>query len=277
MKSILIIGNGKWGNKVLAFIIKNKLFDLIYVKSREKNFLFKNKIKTEIKYLPDLNTISVVHICTPLSTHYRYVKKFLGHDNLIIEKPFLKNLNQFSKIKKKFNILGTPRVVVNYIDLYNPIINLIKKKFKNNFSKIVFEYSNPKSFFEKKYLCTEDWLEHPLSLILLLFRKFTKFEIITKDFVYKKKNFLEKIKIQYLFKKKRAIIEINLKNRKKRGIYLFKENKLIFFADLKSYKTKNDSLFYLYNSLLSKNKLFYQSLDFYKKILVQRINILNSL
>ena len=237
MKSILIIGDGKWGNKVLAFIIKNKLFDLIYVKSRKKTFLFKKKNKTEIKYLPNLNTISVVHICTPLSTHYRYVKKFLGHDNLIIEKPFLKNLKQFSKIKKKINILGTPRVVVNYIDLYNPVINLIKKKFKNNFSKIVFEYSNPKSFFEKKYLCTEDWLEHPLSLILLLFRKFTKFEIITKDFVYKKKNFLEKIKIQYLFKKKRAIIEINLKNRKKRGIYLFKENKLIFFADLKSYKT----------------------------------------
>lgn len=277
MKSILIIGDGKWGNKVLAFIIKNKLFDLIYVKSRKKTFLFKKKIKTEIKYLPNLNTISVVHICTPLSTHYRYVKKFLGHDNLIIEKPFLKNLKQFSKIEKKINILGTPRVVVNYIDLYNPIINLIKKKFKNNFSKIVFEYSNPESFFEKKYLCTEDWLEHPLSLILLLFKKFTKFQIITKDFVYKKKNFLEKIKIQYLFNKKKAIIEINLKNKKKRGIYLFKDNKLIFFADLKNYKTKNDSLFYLYNSLLSKNKLFYQSLDFYKKVLVQRINILNSL
>ena len=93
----------------------------------------------------------------------------------------------------------------------------------------------------------------------------------------KKKNFLEKIKIQYLFNKKKAIIEINLKNKKKRGIYLFKDNKLIFFADLKNYKTKNDSLFYLYNSLLSKNKLFYQSLDFYKKVLVQRINILNSL
>jgi hypothetical protein len=279
MKSILLIGDGKWGNTVLAFIIKNKLFDLIYVKSRKKIFLFKKKIKTEIKNLPNINTISVVHICTPLSTHYRFVKKFLGHDNLIIEKPFLKNLRQFSKIKKKIDILGTPRVIVNYIDLYNPIINLIKKKLKNKFSKIVFEYSNPKSFFKKKYLCIEDWLEHPLSLILLLFKKFTKFKIITNDFVYKKKNFLEKIKIQYLFKKKTAIIEINLKNSKKRGVYLFKENKLIFFANLKSYKTKNknDSLFYLYNSLLSKNKLFYQSLDFYKKILAQRISILDSL
>ena len=120
-------------------------------------------------------------------------------------------------------------------------------------------------------------MEHPLSLILLLFKKFTKFKIIKKDFVYKKKKFLEKIKIQYLFKKKEAIIEINLKNSKKRGIYLFKKNKLIFFADLKSHNNKKDSLFYLYNSLLSKNKLFYQSFDFYKKILVQRINILNSL
>jgi hypothetical protein len=46
MKSILIVGNGKWGNKVLAFIIKNKIFDLIYVKTRKKIFFFKNKIKT---------------------------------------------------------------------------------------------------------------------------------------------------------------------------------------------------------------------------------------
>jgi len=157
------------------------------------------------------------------------------------------------------------------------LINVIKKKFKNKFSKIIFEYSNPKSFFLKKYLCTEDWLEHPLSLILFLFKKFTKFKIKTKMFVNKNNKFLEKIKIQYLFKKKKAVIEINLKKKNKRGIYLFKENKLIFFADLKKCKIKNNSLFYLYNSLLSKNKLFYQSLDFYKKILVQRINILNSL
>ena len=277
MKSILIVGNGKWGNKVLAFIIKNKIFDLIYVKTRKKIFLFKNKIKTEIKNLPNLNTINVVHVCSPLSTHYGYVKKFLGHDNLIIEKPFLKNLKQFLIIKKKINKIGKPKVVVNYIDLYNPLINVIKKKFKNKFSKIILEYSNPKSFFLKKYLCTEDWLEHPLSLILFLFKKFTKFKIKTKIFVNKNNKFLEKIKIQYLFKKKTAVIEINLKKKNKRGIYLFKENKLIFFADLKKFKIKNNSLFYLYNSLLSKNKLFYQSLDFYKKILVQRINILNSL
>ena len=62
MMSILIVGNGKWGNKVLAFIIKNKIFDLIYIKTRKKIFLFKNKIKTEIKNLPNLNTINVVHV-----------------------------------------------------------------------------------------------------------------------------------------------------------------------------------------------------------------------
>ena len=121
-------------------------------------------------------------------------------------------------------------------------------------------------------------MEHPLSLILFLFKKFTKFQIITNVIIYKKRKFLEKIKFHYLLKKKVAI-EINLKNKKKRRIYLFKENKLIFFADLNNYKIKNkkNSLFSLYNSLLSKKKPFYQSLDFYKKILVQRVNILNSL
>lgn len=277
MKSILIIGNGKWGKKVLAFIIKNKIFNLIYVKSRTQTFLVKNEIKKKIKNLPTLNKINVVHICTPLSTHFRFVKKFIGHHNLIVEKPFLKNLKQFSKINKKINILGKPRVVVNYIDLYNPLINLIKKKFKNKFNKIILEYSNPNFFYEKKYSCTEDWVEHPLSLILFLFRRFTKFKIIKKIFVYKNKKYLEKIKIQYLFQKKIAIIEINLKKNKKRGIYLFNKKKLIFFADLNNTKSKNNNLFFLYGSLLLKKKLFYQSLDFYKKILVQRSNILNSL
>jgi len=281
MKSILIVGNGKWANKILAFIIKNKIFDLIYIRTRKENFILKNKKKTKIKNLPHYKKIDTIHVCSPILTHYKYAKKLLGHKNLIIEKPFLKNLKQFLKIKKNINPSSKSRVVVNYIDLYNPLINIIKKKLNNKFTKIVFEYSNPKSYFKKKYLCTEDWLEHPLSLILFLFKKFTKFQIVKKVFICKNRKYLEKVKIQFLYKKKSVIIEINFKNSKKRRIYFFKKNKLISFVDFRNNKIEHkknfNSLFYLYKSLLLKKKPLYQSINFYKKILVQRINIVNSL
>ena len=129
----------------------------------------------------------------------------------------------FKKIKKKFKSLKNTRVVVNYIDLYSPLIKLIKKEYNKQFDKIIFEYSDPKNFFKKEYLCIEDWLEHPLSLILFLFKKFTKFKIVKKLLISKNDKYLEKVKIEYLYKKKIVIIEINLKFDKKRKSFGLKK------------------------------------------------------
>ena len=104
MKSFLIIGNGKWANKILNFIIKIKIFDLIYIKTRKENFIIKNKKKIKVKSLPNYKKIDVIHVCSPVQTHYQYIKKLLGHKNLIIEKPFLKNFQEFLKIKKIINL-----------------------------------------------------------------------------------------------------------------------------------------------------------------------------
>jgi hypothetical protein len=53
------------------------------------------------------------------------------------------------------------------------------------------------------------------------------------------------------------------------------------FINLRNTKMQNkidtNNLFYLYKSLSLKKKLRHQSLNFYEKILVQRINIINSL
>ena len=281
MKSILIIGNGKWANKILDFVAKSKIYNLIYIKARNESFIFQNNKKLKIKNLPDYKKINTIHVCSPIKSHYKYVKKFLGHKNLIIEKPFLKNFDQFQKIKKRSNLIKNTRVVVNYIDLYNPLIKIIKKECGKQFDKIIFEYSDPKTFFKKKYLCIEDWLEHPLSLILFLFKKFTKFKIVKKLLISKNNKYLEKVKIEFLYKKKIVIIEINLKFDKKRKIYFYKKEKLISSINLRNTKMKNNidknSLFYLYRSLSLKKKLRHQSLNFYEKILVQRINIVNSL
>jgi predicted dehydrogenase len=101
MRSILIIGNGKWANKILNFVEKSKIFNLIYIKTRNENFILKNKKKIKINNLPYYKKVDVIHVCSPIKTHYKYTKNLLGHKNLIIEKPFLNNFRQFQKIKKK--------------------------------------------------------------------------------------------------------------------------------------------------------------------------------
>lgn len=287
MKSILIIGYGKWANKILFFLKKKKLFNKIYIKTRNEIFILQNKNKKKIKVLPHYNNIDLIHVCSPLSTHFNYLKKFLNHRSLIIEKPFLRNLNEFSELKKITNKKKN-KIIVNYIDLYNPITDFLKKKIKYKFTKIIFEYSDPNFFFKKEYMCIEDWLEHPLSLTLFLFKKFGKFKVLKKISVKKENKFLEKVEIEFTYKKTLVVIRINLQNRKKRNIYFFKKKKLIFFADLRKNKIiknqKNiinkssvNSIELLYKSGFSTKRVFFQSLDFYKKVLRQRVNIMKSI
>ena len=287
MKSILIIGYGKWAKKILNVIKKSKLFDKIYITSRRNSFIFKNNFKRTIKILPRYNKIDILHVCSPITTHYKYLKKFLNHKCLIVEKPFLKSLNEMVKIHKNINKKNC-RVIVNYIDLYNPIVNILKNKLKNKYSTVIFEYSDPKVYFKKKYLCIEDWIEHPLSLILFLFKKFTKFRITKKIFIRKKNNFLEKVEIEFMYENILVVIRINLSKKKTRKIYFFQKKELKLSVDLKKNKivekkitifsnSKINSIVCLYKSGLSKKRTFYQSFNFYKKVLKERISILNSL
>ena len=131
-------------------------------------------------------------------------------------------------------------------------------------------------------------MEHPLSIILFLFKKFTKFKIINQTSLVKKKQYLEKIEIEYIFKKIKIIIRINLKNKKTRKIYFYNKEKLNFYADLKSNKiisnkkiiidkSSANSLLNVYHSLIYKKNNFFQSVIFYKKILKERISIIKDL
>ena len=287
MKSILIIGYGKWAKKILNVIKKSELFDKIYITSRKNLYFLKNNNIRTIKILPRYDKIDIIHVCSPITTHYKYLKKFLNHPGLIIEKPFLKNLNELAKInqnikKKEF------KTIVNYIDLYNPAVSILKNKLKSKFSKIIFEYSDPQSFFKKKYLCIEDWIEHPLSLMLFFFKRFARFRITKKITIKYKSNFLEKVEIEFMYRGILSIIRINLTNKKTRKIYVFQKKKLYLCVDLKKNKivenkistynkTKLNSILFLYKSALSKKRTSYQSFNFYKKILRQRISIISSL
>jgi hypothetical protein len=286
MKSILIIGYGKWARKILYFVQKNNLFNNIYIKKENQSYIVINNHLKKIKNFPEYKNIDLVHVCSPVSTHYKYLKIFVGHKNLIIEKPFLKNLNEFLLVQKM--LLNKRKPVVNYIDLYNPLMNMLQKKIKIKCSKIVLEYSNTSSLFKEKYLCAEDWLEHPLSVVLFLFKKFAKFNVLHKTFIKKKNKYLEKIEIEYMFQSIKIIIRININNKSSRKIYVYNSKDLKFSLNLKNNKiiskgkiivdkTNDDSLLNLYKATLTKKKKIFKSMLFYEKIIKERISIMKNL
>lgn len=284
MSSILIIGNGNWGKKVLSFNKKFKIFKKIYVKNSKNLFIIKKKSLQKLPRLQEPNKYDFVHICSPLSTHFDQTSFYSNQDNLIVEKPFLNNMKEFQYIKKKTNKRN--RVTVNYIDLYSHAITKIKKIINYKINKIEFHYSNWSNVYSNKYLCIEDWLEHPLSLILFLFKKFSKFKILNFEIIKGKNNYLEKIEIEYKFVKKIIVIKINYNKKKIRKIIFYKKNKVVSSIDLntsivkhqvKKNLIKENKLENLYKHVLKKRKARFQSFNFYEKILKERIKIMNKI
>ncbi len=281
----LIIGFGKWSKKIAIFLKKKKIFTKIYIKTRQYYFELGSKKKI---YDRDFNKlqkkIDSIHICTPLTSHFFYIKKFYNIKKIIVEKPFLQNLSQVKKIEDK--IKHKNYLLVNYTDLFNPILPKLKKNIKgNSFKKIVLNYSKQNQFYKKKNDCTKDWLDHPLSIILYLFKKFSKFEIIKNDII-KKKGFYEKLHINYYYRNYTIQIRINFSKKNQRNILLStKKNNtvydlrknLIFCKKKKIFKSQNTSFHLLYHCLKNKKNLPYQNFKFHKKIMKEKNKILKNI
>lgn len=282
MKYHLIVGNGKWGNKVLNFLKKKKKYRVI-VKTRFKYIDFKTNKRISFNSI-NKNNIKSIHICSPVNTHYFYLKKFSYVNKILVEKPFLKNFSQLNKIKK---LLKKKYLLVDYIDTFNPILTKAKKAIKKERSKkIIFNYSNIKKFYQKKFEFSYEWLDHPLSLILYLFKKFPKF-VVEKTIIVKKKNsFHEKVIIKYLFKDLEVFIKLNCSKKIKREIkmyhgkytkkFLLYENK-IYKNRTKVYQTKLTSFDNLYNCLDKRKKLNYQNFSFHEIIMREKQNVIKEL
>ena len=70
----LIVGFGKWSKKNLKYLKRKKKLSKTIIKTRH-NYIFPNgKVidKNDLKKI--LNKIYSVHICTPVDSHFEYLK-----------------------------------------------------------------------------------------------------------------------------------------------------------------------------------------------------------
>ena len=285
MKYHLIIGFGKWSKKIIGFLQKKKFFSEIYIKTRHYYFKLGSKQKIYDKEFDKIQKkIDSIHICTPVKSHFFYLRKFSKIKKIIVEKPFLQNLSQLKKVRDKLNKKNN--LLVNYTDLFNPILTKLKKNIKiKSDKKIIFNYSKQKQLYNKKYDSVKDWLDHPLSIIFYLFRKFSEFEIIINESI-KKKGFYEKLLLNYYYRNYTIQIRLNLSKKNQRNILLSRKSKktvydlkrnLVLYNRNKIFKSKNTSFDMLYFYLKKKKTLSYQNYNFHKNIMKEKNKILKKI
>ena len=268
MKSILIIGYGKWGTKIVKLLSGSKYFNQIYIKTRKNIFKYCNlkKILFKIKLRELPKKFGNIHICVPTIYHYKIYKNYFKHRNISIEKPLFNYFHEYNKFKNK-----TIKIKVNYIDLYNPIL----KKFFNildqkKIKKIKFNYSSIENFF------LNEWLDHPLSVILQISDNLQNIKV-EKNIIERKNKKLNFFKLSMNLNQIETEVKINTKRKKTREILLYDyaKNKIVFnfiknkiFRNNKTiFSSKIDTLenFFIYEkNIKNKNKI--QSMSFHKKI-----------
>ena len=281
----LIIGYGKWSKKNLKYLKNKKIFDKIIIKNRKKYFFFHNKkpiqnlFKNEI-----LKKIKSVHICTPINKHFDHLKKYSHFEKTIVEKPFVKKLNELNKIKK---IYKNRFFWVNYIDTFSPLIDKIKKSLKKrDINQINLNYSKINKYYKYKNEFALEWLDHPLSLILFFFKKFPKMNI--KKCIIRKKSssYNQQIIINYSFREYKVNINLNCSSKVQRNFQIIRKKNIetfhfyknsIFLNKKKTFKSKKNSFDIFYNLLQKKRRNAAQNFDFHKKIIQERNRILSRL
>lgn len=253
-KKILIVGYGKIGKRYLSILKEKKNIEPIIF---TRNFIKTKKVKFINDY-KELNKINGVIIATPVNTHFQYTKFFLEKNiPVLLEKPIASQLKQANELK----ILSQKRktsLIINYSDLFDPnLIKLLKYispeiKYLN---KIDMHYGNNRNKYYYKVAASpsEDWLPHPVSVLIFILNKIYNFKIIEYNFKVNKKNgqLFEKFKIKFDLKKNNILLNFsNFYKTNMRKIYIETKN-LSFNFD--AYNKKNN--FFLKNKIKKKVSL----------------------
>lgn len=259
-KKILIVGYGKIGKRYLSILKKKKNIEPI--------IFTRNIIKTKkIKFINDykeLNKINGAIIATPVNTHFKYTKFFLEKNiPVLLEKPIASQLKQANELK----ILSQKRktsLIINYSDLFDPnLIKLLKYispelKYLN---KIDMHYGNNqnKYYYKAASSPSEDWLPHPVSVLIFILNKIYNFKIIEYNFKVNKKNgqLFEKFKIKFDLKKINILLNFsNFYKTNMRKISIETKNSSFNFD---AYNKKNN--FFLKNKIKKKVNLKISSFE----------------
>ena len=164
MKTIAIIGIGKWGKNLVAEFSQYFKIKYCYSKGDKSNIRWIKKNYPLINYASNLDTIlddlevDGVVIATPIHTHYSLVKKALSHKkHVFVEKPIdtnVKNAKNLLEIAKKNNLT----LFVGSIFLYHSILKKLKDISRNE--QIKFLYFDLKKFGTFNEKLTFDLLTH---------------------------------------------------------------------------------------------------------------------
>jgi len=279
IKTILIFGYGKWVKKIVKFLKESKKFDEVYIKTSSKFFkIYPQKKEINLENFENIiKTFKYFHICTPAKSHYEIVKiNNLNNVKLIIEKPVVEKKLDLNKIKPFFN---SNKIIINYIDLYNPLLIKIRKKI-DKISNLNIEFGN-KTSFKNRNECLTEWLDHPLAIILFLFKKFGKFQLINCTHCGIKNKYYEILYLRYTIKNVTIHIKINNKfPASNRIISISNKSKIVKYNFKSKIKDKNKSLLnknnlnFLYNDLKSVKNNYFQKFNFHQKIFEEKQKII---
>ena len=247
--NIALVGFGRFGKKYYNELIKNKNFFLkaIY----RKNKIYNNKFQKLTKKNLIKNKIEAAIICTPINTHFELSKFFIKKKiPLILEKPAAKNkleIKELINLSKKYR----STVLINHSDLFNGNFKFLYSKIKL-IGKIKFidakfgKFNN--NYKDKKYLPLNDWLPHPLAVILTVIKKVEKIKTLKNEIYFKKKSIFQNTILSFhnKYSLNGKIHFSNKIKKKKRQIIIYGKNGLLYYD---GYDTKN-------NFIKTKKKIF---------------------
>ena len=126
-----IIGYGSQSKKIINILLKKKLSKIIIYKKRPYFKIKDKKIKTT-NILKDLDKIDVIFICSPSTTHYKYIKYFINKAKYIFcEKPGLTSLKEWNYLNKLINN-NKKKIYFNFNYHFSKYFQNIEKEIQNN-------------------------------------------------------------------------------------------------------------------------------------------------
>lgn len=174
MKTLALIGFGRWGKKYLEIPIRKDSFQIKYVcsphLSGKKNENNKFIEIDNYKKLFSKKDIDGVIISTSLETHYKIAHDFLSNSfNVLIEKPIAKSVSEVEELYRIANI-NNCFLLTDYTYLYSPAFQLVKKNL-NKIGKV----NSVEILFGDSTLIDDSvvwqWGPHVVSIICFLFKK----------------------------------------------------------------------------------------------------------